>query len=160
MNEIKRLENLQSRMRRWEMDGVLIFNMPNIRYLTGFTGSEGAFYAAADAAILLVDGRYTTQACNEFASGEVREFSDRAEAIADLVRGRTAKTVGFESSALYYDAYAELSNRMPGVALKAVSDELNTLRIRKDEEEIRTLGRAAEIAGNALAFLLEMIQPG
>ena len=159
MNETKRLQGLQSRIHGWGVDGVLLFSMPTIRYLTGFTGSEGVLYAGADAAILLVDGRYTTQAGDEFASGEVREFSDRAEAIAELVRGREAKSVGFESAALYYDSYAELSDRMPGVTLKAFSDELNTLRIRKDEEEITTLRRAAEIAGNALAFLLEMIQP-
>src|SRR3954470_22281811 len=54
------------------LDAVLVTNLVNLRYLTGFTGSNGALLVHADGtAVLATDGRYAEQAADEAPGVEI-----------------------------------------------------------------------------------------
>ncbi len=144
-----------------ETDALLILNEKNIRYLTGFTGGDGALMAGPDWLALLVDGRYATQARGEARGAEIFEFRNRVG--WDRGGGPSARgsgQIGFESPALSVEEYLRLQEGLPEVALRPlprVSNSSGPSRMRRRSTRIR---EAARIAGEALAAVREMIRPG
>ena len=53
-----RLDRLRPQLAELELDALLVTRLPNVRYLTGFTGSAGMLLVLADGAVLVSDGRY------------------------------------------------------------------------------------------------------
>ncbi len=141
-------------------DALLILHTKNIRYLTGFTGGDGALMAGPDWLVLLVDGRYVTQAREEAAGIEIFEFRNRVDGIAAVAVGRAVEAIGFESPFLCVEEYLKLQEKLPAVALRPLSGELQFLRAVKNAEEIDRIRTAARIAGEALAAIRGMIRPG
>jgi Xaa-Pro aminopeptidase len=143
-----------------DAEALLILNPKNIRYLTGFTGSDGALLVGPGWLELLVDGRYVTQAHQEASGAEIAEFRNRVEGIAGVVRRHALGGIGFEAAALSVEEHLRLREGLPDVALEPLSDGLQSLRAVKDREEIAMIREAARIAGEALAQVREMIRPG
>jgi len=143
-----------------EAGALLILNAENIRYLTGFTGGDGALIAGPAWLVLLVDGRYVTQARGEAAGTEIFEFRNRADGIAAAVIQRGIERLDFESPALCVEEYLKIREALPGVEFRPLSGVFEHLRSVKDETEIARIREAAQIAGEALAAVREMIRPG
>ena len=122
---------------------LLILNEKNIRYLTGFIGGEGALMAGPDWLMLLVDGRYATQARAEARGVEIYEFRNRVEGIAETVHRRGARSVGFESPFLSVEEYLRLRESLPGVELSPLPKDFEFLRAVKDGGEIDRIREAA-----------------
>lgn len=155
-----RIEKLRAQLHSFGAEGVLFFDLSNIRYLTGFTGSEGALFLGRDRLVLLVDGRYTTQAGRESPHADIVPVTDKLEGITDLLIAEGVGSVAFESSILTYDGYTILHNRLPSVELLPLSSQLSELRAVKDEEEVGLITAAAGIAARALRKTLEGLAPG
>jgi Xaa-Pro aminopeptidase len=165
------------------LDALLVTDLLNVRYLTGFTGSNAALLVvAADdleavsavagepppdwdpVTLLCTDGRYTTQAREEVPDLPVliARPCDRALLV------RAAGALGFEARALTVadhqalDSLAAARSAGPPVALLPTTDLVERLRAVKDAEEIATLSSACAIADRALADLLDAggIRPG
>jgi len=143
-----------------ETDALLILNSKNIRYLTGFTGGDGALMVGRDWLTLLVDGRYLTQARAEAGDAEILEFRRRAEGIVETARRHAAGSVGFESSVLSVEEYLKLREALPEGSLRPLPDTFQLLRAVKDDDEVDRIREAARIAGEALAAVRGMIRPG
>jgi Xaa-Pro aminopeptidase len=141
-------------------DALLVLDAKNIRYLTGFTGGDGALMIGPDWLILLVDGRYVTQAGEESVGTELFEFRNRVDGIVAVTRQRAVERIGFESPALNVDEYLRLQEGLAGVDLSPLSGGLKSLRAVKTEDEVAKIGEAARIAGEALVAVLGMIGPG
>jgi len=140
------------------LDAVLVTNLLNVRYLTGFTGSNGALLVRTDGADLLgTDGRYTTQAGMQ--APDVELLVDRAT-VAGLARAavqRGTGTLGYESHDLTVDGLAGLEKMLADAgkapALTSVRRAVEQLRAIKDDDEIESLRRACAVADQALAEL-------
>ncbi|MCX5838913.1 MAG: Xaa-Pro peptidase family protein [Deltaproteobacteria bacterium] len=143
-----------------ETDALLILSEKNIRYLTGFTGGEGALMAGPDWLTLLVDGRYATQARTEARGAEIVEFRNRVDGIAAEARRRGVGSAGFESPLLSVAEYLRLKEALPEAALRPLPQAFEFLRAVKDEGEIDRIREAARISREALAAVREMIRPG
>jgi len=143
-----------------ETDTLLILNETNIRYLTGFTGGEGALLAGPDWMILLVDGRYTTQAALETTNMEIVEFKIRAEGIASVLQRKGVHLLGFEPLAISYGEYLKLRDALPHVSLQPLSSRFEFLRALKGDEEVQEIKKAIKIAEKALTDLRSFIKPG
>ena len=143
-----------------DTEALLILNTQNIRYLTGFTGSDGALMAGPGWLALLVDGRYVTQAQEEARGAEIVEFRNRVEGIAGVARRHALGSMGFEAAALSVEEHLRLQEGLPEVVLQPLSDGFQSLRAVKDQREIALIREAARIAGEALAAVQEMIRPG
>ena len=156
----ERIEVIRSWFHRLNVQGILFLDLNNMRYLTGFTGSEGAFFVGKDRACLLVDGRYTTQARREAPRVEIVSFTDKMRDIADLLASQRVLRIGFESSVITYDDYTILHNCLRSAELVPLSMELQGLRAIKDDEEIGCIKTAASIAARALTHTLAAVEAG
>lgn len=143
-----------------DAEALLILNEKNIRYLTGFTGGDGALMAGPGWLALLVDGRYVTQARGESVGAEIVEFRNRVEGIAGVAHRQALGRIGFESTALTVEEHLRLQGGLPEVALEPLVGGIQSLRAVKDQREVDLIREAGRIAGESLAAVREMIRPG
>ena len=157
-----RLERLRSRFEEAGIDALLVTNLVNVRYLTGFTGSAGTLLVTLDAAILATDGRYRTQSAEQVAQAGLADVvtivsGGQGEQRDALVEGaRLAARVGLEATALSWaeaTRWEELLARTP----IACVDLVEVLREIKDAGEIDRMRKAASIADAALEAVVPML---
>jgi Xaa-Pro aminopeptidase len=142
------------------LDAVLITNLLNVRYLTGFTGSNGALLVRTDGTdVLGTDGRYTTQAGLQAPDVELLIDRGSVPALARQAVRDGAGRIGFESHDVTVDGLAGLERVLADAAggtvpeLASVRQAVEALRAVKDEDEIEALRRACAVADQALAEL-------
>ncbi|MBE9547055.1 MAG: aminopeptidase P family protein [Proteobacteria bacterium] len=160
MPHANRISRIRSKLAGLELEALLFFDMRNIRYLVGFSGSDGALLVGENGVILMVDGRYVTQAKGEARGAEIFEYSDKIDGIARVVTDAGLRSVGFESVAINFDHYLNLKGKLDGLVLKPISEEINSIRAVKDQDEIELIKKAVEISSRALASTLELVRPG
>ena len=155
-----RISLLQSKLSVLKIDGIIFLNIVNIRYLSGFTGSDGALIICSDSSVLLVDGRYTTQAGIEVQNIPIIEYYDKVEAIITTIKDMGLKHIGFEALSMTVDMHNQLTYRLENEVLINVANELKFFRACKDETEITLMKEAAEISSSAIANLVGDIKKG
>ncbi len=159
------LKNRRSRLTRffenYSLKALLITDLRNIRYLCGFSGTEGALLVSKDHAWFLCDSRYTAQAAVEVTGAEIRECAAiRIDTIAALTDEHGFDRIGFEAAHTTVSAFRRLSDKLPGVDLIELGSELDEIRICKDSSEIEQLALVAALSSAALVSVLEHIKPG
>jgi len=158
------LKNRRSRLTPFfednALDVLLFTNLTNIRYLCGFSGSDGALLLTRDQAWFLCDSRYTTQAAAEVSSAEIREFSGKYEAICSLISEQKFLRIGFESSHTVVSDFRQLTERLIGCELVGIGASLDAIRSCKDQGEIELLSGVAALASAALQSALVSLRPG
>jgi len=158
------LKNRRSRLKPFfddhGLDAILITNLANIRYLCGFSGSEGALLLARDEAWFLCDSRYTTQAADEVRGAEIREFSAKFEAVCSLLTEKKIRRFGIEATHMMVSDFRQLSERLDGCELVGIGATLDSIRSCKDQDEIEILGRVASLASASLEAVLTSLVPG
>jgi Xaa-Pro aminopeptidase len=150
-----RAERLADRLAADGLDALLVTDLVNVRYLTGFSGSNGMALVRADGErVFLTDFRYVDQA-----EAEVPADFERVRGRQDLVGDAAARLsgrVGFDDEHLTVGAHRRLGELVPeGVELVPAVGRVEELRAIKDRDEIDRIARAAEIADAALAALAE-----
>jgi Xaa-Pro aminopeptidase len=152
------------------LDAVLVTNLLNVRYLTGFTGSNGALLVRTDGADLFgTDGRYTTQAGQQVPDVELLVDRGTVPALARAAVRSGVGRLGFESHDLTVDGLDQLRSVLADTAdggtvpeLESVRRAVEGQRAVKDDDEIEALRRACAVADRALAELLDEggLRPG
>jgi Xaa-Pro aminopeptidase len=147
-----------------KLDALLISGLPNIRYLTGFTGSNALLLLSADPAVLFTDPRYQLQAAQESRAGAklrlVRSGPLSAAAALVLANGKY-KRVGFEKGRLTYEQYQLLKEKLPlNVELVPAGGLIEKLRMVKRPEEIEKIRRSVLTNSQAFESAKKHIQPG
>ena len=152
---MKRDEKIVERLGERELDGLLVTALPNVRWLTGFTGSNAAAVVGREGLRrFLTDFRYLTQSAEEVAEQWEREIGqDLLEMAAQrLPAGR----LGFDDAELPVKQHARLSELVPDeVELVAAGGLVEELRAIKDPQEIDRIRAAAHLADRALEDVLE-----
>jgi Xaa-Pro aminopeptidase/Xaa-Pro dipeptidase len=154
------LASVQERLSVLGLDALLIFDIRNVRYLTGFTGSDGCCILRPREAFLLVDGRYLTQARQQARGVTVALYRDKVSALAESLGNGTVQTAGFESSAVTFDFYERLKERLSGIRLEPCTEEVERLRRTKDDTELALILRAVDVSHEALKATLPLVRPG
>lgn len=132
-------------------DAFVITNAENIRYLSGFTGSNGILLLAAGDAVLFTDPRYTIQASQECDCPTVTVKGPLAKAVAAEIDRRRCRRIGFEKNRLSWLVYEALRSSLPPKALLIPIDSaIENLRMVKSPEEIAAI--RASVALNSRAF--------
>jgi len=154
INHIKRI------LREGKVDGILITNLENIRYLSGFTGSDGAVMITENKGYFLTDSRYTTQAREEVSEFEVIQYKKKIEGLSDLITDLGLKGIGFEAQDLTYQAHSKLAERVNEGGLIPINERVKNIRTVKDDGEIGLIKRAIDIASTSLRENVRRIMPG
>jgi Xaa-Pro aminopeptidase len=147
-------------LRRFEIDAILVSDSKDIRYLSGFTGSEGLLLLAATEIFLLVDFRYTAQAKTETTGVTVFEFREKKTALAALLSEHGLKSLGIQAERVSVSFFNELVTHLPTVRFVQLGAEVALLRVVKDSREIECLEKVARIASDTLLDILPTIRPG
>lgn len=145
------------------LDALLVTSLPNIRYLTGFSGSAALLFASARDLLLVTDFRYQEQADAEV-NGSARVVVERTSAWERMFREATALgavgTVGFEAHALSAKDAERLALLGKGWQWRAAPELVERLRVRKSPAEVAAVRAAALLAGDALAATLKTVRIG
>ena len=155
-----RMARVRAILHELDIDALLFLDMKNVRYLTGFTGSDGALVIGEKQEILLVDGRYTNQARKEVEGPRVFEYKEKIDGIVAILSDGSLRSVGFESQAMNVNTHLKLTEKLGALRLNPMSDQIGALRAVKDEKEIAYIRRAAEISCEALTAVRDLIRPG
>ena len=153
----ERLDALLAAVAGRELDGLLVTNVVNVRWLTGFTGSNAAAVVGTSfQPRFLTDFRYLTQAADQVAERWEREISSELlkRAIEGLP-GERPLALGFDDANLSVKQHAQLLELAPeGVTLVAAGGIVEALRAVKDGAEIDAIRAAARLADDALEEVL------
>jgi len=156
-----RLGRARTRLDAAGVEGMIVTNLANVRYLTGFTGSAGVLVVTADGALLTTDGRYRTQSEEEVAAAgaDVRIAVGGAQAQRDAVRDRLrgVSRVGLEADDVTWAASRRWIELLEGSEVLPTAGVVEALREVKDAGEIDRMTRAAAIADAALADVLPLL---
>jgi Xaa-Pro aminopeptidase len=135
------------------LERMLVTDLVNVRYLTGFGGTNGACVCGGDARFFLTDFRYTERAEAEVEGWEViTAKNDWLGEIASHLSGRC----GFEDHKMAVRTLAKLKEKLPdGVELEGAGGTVEKLRRVKDEGELAAIAAAAELADDVWRWALE-----
>ena len=155
-----RMARVRAILHELDIDALLFLDMKNVRYLTGFTGSDGALVIGEKQEILLVDGRYINQARKEVEGPRVFEYKEKIDGIVAILSDDSLRSVGIESQAMNVNTYLNLTEKIGALKLNPLSGQIGALRAVKDEKEIAFIKKAAEISCEALTAVRDLIKPG
>ncbi len=138
-----------------ELDAVLVTDLANLRYVTGFTGSNGLALVGPGLRRFVTDFRYLLQSQEELVGEWEREIAtDVLARAAESLEGRTLR-LGFDDAHLSVRDHERLGGLLgEGVELVAAGGAVEGLRVRKDPEELEKLRAAAALADRALEDVL------
>lgn len=147
-----------------EVDGMIIADPFNMRYLSGFAGGEGYVYISNNRKVIITDSRYTEAATKEAKAGfEVIESTvtkSDIEIIKELASTDNAKVVGFEDLFFTCNMYGKIVTSCGFNKMMPLGEAVNDLRIIKTPEELEKLKMAESIGDKAFSDVLNIIRPG
>jgi Xaa-Pro aminopeptidase len=159
MHEV-RLQSAERVMDAQEADALLVVGLTNIRYLSGFTGSDGVLLLTGGGRTLLCDSRYTLQAGDEARCCAVAEYKVKAEGIASLLAGAGCRRVAFDAEKVTVSFFNALATALPAVEFVPLADELDQLRTVKSAAEIAAVETVAALASEAFRTVVQLVKPG
>ena len=155
---MSRVCRLQEWMQAQGLDGFLTCDNINRRYLTHFSSSAGWAAVTLKDMTFFCDSRYTTAAEAQAKDCSVMEVKSFADAIFHWTEENNLCRIGIEASRLTLSTYNALKEKLGEEWLVASEDPIAQLRMVKEAEELNSLTRAAQLADEAWAELLQ--EPG
>jgi Xaa-Pro aminopeptidase len=142
MDHSTRRERLREPLQELELDALLVTRIVNVRYLTGFTGSNGQLLATPAGGVLFTDSRYEEQSRKEAPDLERQIYPRRfVQALSEACGARSIRRLGFESAGLTHKTWREL-DAIEGVELVPTEEVVEKLRWIKDADELALIERA------------------
>ncbi|WP_277673436.1 M24 family metallopeptidase [Piscibacillus halophilus] len=155
-----KLSQLRKKMEEKNLDGFLVTNGKNRRYLTGFTGTAGVVLVTLNKALFITDFRYTVQANEQIQGYDIIEHKGPIhEEVAKQVKELNVNKIGFEKDTMTYSIFDTYRSELEAEFIPE-SGLVEELRLIKSEEEISILKKAAEIADDAFEHIQSYIKPG
>tara|TARA_X000001036_G_C20642706_1_gene791803 strand:- start:616 stop:1698 length:1083 start_codon:yes stop_codon:yes gene_type:complete len=157
----KRQKNLREVLDKDGVDGILITNLTNIRYISGFTGSAASCLFTPEGKYFITDGRYIEQS-----KSQVKGFERFISMDSHLQQIKTNKLnpdglkLAFEGSHMSFALYETMTNLFPNTQWKNSSMILEDLASVKDQYELECIRTAVEVTDVVYKEILPMLRPG
>jgi Xaa-Pro aminopeptidase len=158
-----RLKKARQGLRKLDLDAYLVTHLPHIRYLCGFSGSNGLLLISQRGVEFYTDGRYAQQVRSEVKGAKTIVPDDGnlfARASKSPLLGKGHPRVGFQARHLSVAAHGALGKQLNGALLVPQDDLVEPLTAIKDTGEIAYIERATGIVDRAFEHIMEFIQPG
>ena len=154
-----KINKLREVMNEKGLEAVVILSPYNRRYLSGFTGTSGSLLITQDKSLLITDFRYIQQANDQAQDFEViNQEGPMLSKINDLIKEGQYKNVGVETHLITYNEYQALNT--DAVELSSIEGVIETIRMVKDEFEIKLIQKAADIVDETYEHILKWVKPG
>ena len=154
----KRVDKLVEALGEVGCDGLLVTNLTNVYYLTGFHGTAGTVFVSPKHRLFVTDARYSLIAKESITGFDIIESRDAFSEIAKRIKDDKFETLGFDSE-VSYSLYQTLSQVFEGYKLQATSNVIESLRMVKDEHEVAIIKKACQISDQAFLDVLDFIKP-
>ncbi|MDH7553319.1 MAG: Xaa-Pro peptidase family protein [Spirochaetota bacterium] len=162
MNYRTRIKKIQKHLSEKKQFPYLVASLINIKYCTGFEGSYGYLIFFEDETVFISDSRYEEYALMILPDivRFVLQQKDFFTSLKSLLKEKKIKKIFLEEHSITLSQYKMLKNECKGIAFNYGGDVINELRIIKDDDEIETIKKAAQITDACFNHLLKIIKPG
>ncbi len=161
VNYESRVKRLQSELESSDVEALLVTNLTNVRYLTGFAGSNGQVLVTPDDARFMTDGRYRARAMDLVRAADVSVYSNRlTDVLKPLVEEAGITRLAVEGKSMTLADRDDLAKRLEGVDLVTSKGPIENLRRIKEPEEVDALRAAVALGDDAFTHILDRIRPG
>ena len=150
-------------LKEQEIGALLLTNPSDVRWLTGYSGSNGAALAVSDGPPLLAtDGRYTEQATNECPEVELVITRELIDQLLMRLREHSVTSLAVDPASLTLAQFRLISAHpaLFGIAVRELASPVSDLRQTKDRYELDALAQACRISTDALGVVLETMRVG
>ena len=156
-----RIAALRSRMIESSLDALIVSSLANIRYLTGFSGSNALVVVTGKRAYFVSDSRYALLSAHEVR--KFRRIIGRGGLLEDASAAGTlrgCRDAGFESDSLTYAQYRSIGKNFPGVRFHPAPGLVEGLALVKDARELKAIEEAAAVSDSVFSGILRSLRPG
>jgi Xaa-Pro aminopeptidase len=141
------------------VDALLVTDRANVRYLTGFSGTNGQVLVTGSGAVFFTDPRYEARAGALVQGARIDVYRDRlTDRLPDHLGG--VERLGIEADTMTVGERDRLAARLSGVELASTSGVVEGLRQVKDPEEVALLRDAIALGDEAFDWVLDRLVPG
>lgn len=156
----KRIKKIQKKIKKLNLDGVIITNRKNIYYLSNFTGDAGIMFITKNNSYLITDYRFEGEIVERIKGS--RYILTKKNYIEELSENKILKNknkIGFETGSVVYSNYLYLKKTLKK-HLRPLNNIVEELRVEKEKDEIEIMKKAAMIADKALKETMGFIKVG
>jgi len=156
-----RLKEFREQLNLTGVTAFLVTFQPHLRYLTGFSGSNGIGLVTPGALYLVTDGRYAVQVKKEVRGWKI--FVTQESLFDELKRRdllRPGWRVGFDGNSLMFQQYKQLRKTFPKVKFAPQADVIEGIAAVKDNDEIQKIRQAVAITDKVFGEILDIVKPG
>jgi len=152
---------IQAGLAERKLDALLVSFSPNLRYLSGFTGSNGNLLVLPGRAILFTDPRYTIQARQEVSCDVRIAKGQLVMVLAAAIARLRLRRVGYEPARMSQEVFESLKLKLPMKAsLEAAGGWIEELRMVKSPSEMALIRRSVETNSRAFEQAIARVRPG
>lgn len=158
-----RLSRVRARLRDENLEAIALTDLTNIRWLTGFTGTNAVVIVTGADGVFLTDSRYTVQAKEQVTILPVEAYASPTllqDFVAEHVVRLGAAQLGIESRHMTVERYEQWKAAMPDVILVPTAGWMDPLRWTKDAAEIAALRKAVAMTDRGFEHLRDFMKPG
>jgi len=161
-NTMTRIDELRSKFDSKGIDAFLVRKLPNVRYLSGFSGSAGTLLVTKDRNFFISDFRYKTQSATEvYKDFEIIIFVQNSlNFLKDLIPQNGIQSIGFEADYVTFAEANALIRDYPETAFVPMENTVESITVRKSDSEIELTRQAVEITDKVFLEILNVIKPG
>jgi len=157
----ERVRSAAGLLAKHKLDALLLTNLTNVSYLSGFSGSHAFILLTGKGSVFYTDFRYKEAACNDVSGHEVEIYRDSLlKTVCRRLRAAGMKRLGFEASSLPFSSYTDLKREFSGIRLVPTRGYIEGLRAVKDAGELDLIREAAAIIERVLARAVRLLKPG
>lgn len=156
-----RVDKLREYLKDKGINGCLISKSQNCFYLSGFSGTSATLLITHDELLLFTDFRYIEQASNQAKLYQViDQDSSIFEALKKEINRLDIKCLGFEERYITVKQFEQYKEKLTNIVFEPIQDEIDGIRLIKDDDEIKSITQAVKIADDAFSHILKFIKPG
>ena len=156
-----RIALLRTALAERELDALIVSSLPNIRYLTNFSGSHALVLVKARETMFLTDTRYILQSRQEVKRCKrIISRLDLPETVAAHNLLARCKRVGFESHHVTYAQYRKLKRLFPAMVFSPTTDMVEEIALVKEKDEIDAIQKVVDISDRVFHEILKSLRPG
>jgi Xaa-Pro aminopeptidase len=159
VNYERRIEVVRGKLDGASMDALLVTNLTNIRYLTGFSGTNGQVLVTEDRALFFSDPRYEARAASLVHAAEIHIYAARlTEDLPDYLEG--IDRLGLEGATVTLAQRDSFAEALDGTELVTTKGVVEGLRRAKDPAEAALIRDAVRLTDDAFSWIIDRLAPG
>lgn len=155
-----RLARLRGKIAAEDIDALLVTNITNVRYLSGFSGTSAVMLATPEDTFFLTDFRYTTQAEAQVIGPVIREYKEQLDDVSALLSELGINKLWVEAGSVSLAVAEKMREKFNGVELEGAEGAVESVRLIKDEPEIEAIRALLSMLEKVFPEAARLIRPG